>query len=152
MPWASFSMLDGPSAKTQVSLTRFLQSEVKIIHIIVQNNTYSCQNFESTPTFLHSDYTPCLSQSSRFNRPDFIRWTVQTMKFLIYIYIYIYIYIWQKFTTDDTVFITLQKDRWTSACLNILRWWLTYISSKFHFQLTGYFHKKFIYEDSLVSV
>ena len=45
MPWASFSMLDGPgghrkaSAKTQVSLTRFLQSEVKIIHIIVQNNT-----------------------------------------------------------------------------------------------------------------
>ena len=41
MPWASFSMLDGKaSAKTQVSLTRFLQSEVKIIHIIVQNNTY----------------------------------------------------------------------------------------------------------------
>ena len=62
MPWASFSMLDGPggaasstrsvkhwkwcpwhqkaSVKTQVSLTRFLQSEVKIIHIIVQNNTY----------------------------------------------------------------------------------------------------------------
>ena len=28
------------SAKTQVSLTRFLQNEVKIIHIIVQNNTY----------------------------------------------------------------------------------------------------------------
>ena len=28
------------SAKTQVSLTRFLQSEVKIIYIIVQNNTY----------------------------------------------------------------------------------------------------------------
>ena len=28
------------SAKTQVSLTRFLQSEVKIIHIIVQNNAY----------------------------------------------------------------------------------------------------------------
>ena len=27
--------------KTQVSLTSFLQSEVKIIHIIVQNNTYS---------------------------------------------------------------------------------------------------------------
>jgi hypothetical protein len=27
-------------AKTQVSLTRFLQSEVKIIHIIVQNNKY----------------------------------------------------------------------------------------------------------------
>ena len=44
MPWASFSMRDGPggtaSAKIQVSLTRFLQSEVKIIHIIVQNNTY----------------------------------------------------------------------------------------------------------------
>ena len=29
------------SAKTQVSLTKFLQSEVKIIHIIVQNNTYN---------------------------------------------------------------------------------------------------------------
>ena len=28
------------SAKTQVSLRKFLQSEVKIIHIIVQNNTY----------------------------------------------------------------------------------------------------------------
>ena len=28
------------TAKTQVSLTKFLQSEVKIIHIIVQNNTY----------------------------------------------------------------------------------------------------------------
>ena len=26
--------------KTQVSLTSFLQSEVKITHIIVQNNTY----------------------------------------------------------------------------------------------------------------
>ena len=54
MPWASFSMLDGPgrtgcdvpvrdekhrkaSAKTQVSLTKLLQSEVKIIHIIVQD-------------------------------------------------------------------------------------------------------------------
>ena len=64
MPCASFSMLDGPGGtsqpvppgpssiekdahgieklllKTQVSLTSFLQSEVKIIHIIVQNNTY----------------------------------------------------------------------------------------------------------------
>ena len=50
MPCASFSMLDGPGGtndahgieklllKTQVSLTSFLQSEVKIIHIIVQNN------------------------------------------------------------------------------------------------------------------
>ena len=40
MPWVSFSMLDWhrkASAKTQVSLTRFLQSEVKIIHIIVQD-------------------------------------------------------------------------------------------------------------------
>ena len=55
MPCASFSMLDGPggtppwhrkaSAKTQVSLTRFLQSEVKIIHIIVQNTTcYSARS------------------------------------------------------------------------------------------------------------
>ena len=51
MPCASFSMLDGSIEndahgieklllKTQVSLTSFLQSEVKIIHIIVQNNTY----------------------------------------------------------------------------------------------------------------
>ena len=44
MPCASFSMLDGPAhgiekllLKTQVSLTSFLQSEVKIIHIIVQD-------------------------------------------------------------------------------------------------------------------
>ena len=40
MPWASFSMLDGPggtdSAKTQVSSTRFLQSEVKIIYNATQ--------------------------------------------------------------------------------------------------------------------
>ena len=43
MPWASFSMLDGPGGTgcdVQVSLTKFLQSEVKTIHIIVQNNTY----------------------------------------------------------------------------------------------------------------
>ena len=40
MPWASFSMLDGPGVSKQVSLTRLLQSEVKIIHILVQNNTY----------------------------------------------------------------------------------------------------------------
>ena len=71
MPWASFSMLDGPGGTGcdvpvrgcwvsrdvivatvydcvkecmefvmyLVSLTRLLQSEVKIIHIIVQNNT-----------------------------------------------------------------------------------------------------------------
>ena len=31
MPWASFSMLDGPGGS---------ESEVKIIHIIVQDNTY----------------------------------------------------------------------------------------------------------------
>ena len=53
MPCASFSMLDGPGGtgsiendaygieklllKTQVSLTSFLQSEVKIMHIIVQD-------------------------------------------------------------------------------------------------------------------
>ena len=28
-------------------------------------------------------YVPCPFQSSRFNPPDYIRWTVQTMKFLI---------------------------------------------------------------------
>ena len=36
-------------AKTQVSLTRFLQSEVKIIHIIVQNNTCYNNIFKSFP-------------------------------------------------------------------------------------------------------
>ena len=34
-------------------------------------------------TFLHSGYMPGPSQSSRFNHPDYIMWTVQTMKFLI---------------------------------------------------------------------
>ena len=34
--------------KTEVSLTSFLQSEVKIIHIIVQNNSYRGRSF-STP-------------------------------------------------------------------------------------------------------
>ena len=38
---------------------------------------------ESTPTILHSDYMSCPSQSSRFNHPEYIRLTVQTMKFLI---------------------------------------------------------------------
>ena len=32
---------------------------------------------------LHSGYMLCPSQSSRFNHQDYIRWTVQTMKFLI---------------------------------------------------------------------
>ena len=41
MPWASFSMLDGPGGTGCDVSTRFLQSEVKIIHIIVQNNTYA---------------------------------------------------------------------------------------------------------------
>ena len=31
-------------AKTQVSLRKFLQCEVKIIHIILQNNTYLADN------------------------------------------------------------------------------------------------------------
>ena len=44
---------------------------------------FTCQNFESTPTFLHSGYMPCPSQSSRLNHPDYIRRTIQTMKFLI---------------------------------------------------------------------
>ena len=33
--------------------------------------------------FLHSGYMACPSQYSIFNHPDYIRWTVQTMKFLI---------------------------------------------------------------------
>ena len=37
----------------------------------------------STPTFLHSGYIPCPSQSSRFNRPDYIIRSVQTNKFFI---------------------------------------------------------------------
>ena len=32
---------------------------------------------------LLSSSMPCPSQSSRFNHPDYIRWMVQTMKFLI---------------------------------------------------------------------
>ena len=50
-------MLDGPggtgpwhrkaSPKTQVSLTRFLQSEVKIIHIIVQDQDGQNNNINS---------------------------------------------------------------------------------------------------------
>ena len=71
MPCASVSMLDGPGGtrtgpssiendarsieklllKTQVSLTSFLQSEVKIIHIIVQDqdgrNNNICKTFVS---------------------------------------------------------------------------------------------------------
>ena len=37
-------------------------------------------DFESTPTFFYFDYMPCPSQSSRLNHPDYIRWTVQTVK------------------------------------------------------------------------
>ena len=44
---------------------------------------FTCYNFESTSIFLHYGYIPCPSQSFRFNHPDYIRWTVQTMKFLI---------------------------------------------------------------------
>ena len=44
---------------------------------------FTCLNLENTPTFLHSGYLPCPSQSSGFNHFDYIRWTVQTMKFLI---------------------------------------------------------------------
>ena len=45
----------------------------------------TCSNSESTHTFLHSDYMTWPSQSSRINHPKYIciRWTVQTMKFLI---------------------------------------------------------------------
>ena len=42
----------------------------------------SC-DFESTPIFHHSGCMTCPSQSPRFNHPDYIRWTVQTMRFLI---------------------------------------------------------------------
>ena len=34
-------------------------------------------------TFLYSGYMPGPSQSSVFNHPDYIRWTVQTMKSLV---------------------------------------------------------------------
>ena len=36
--------------------------------------------FESPPTFFHSDYMTCPSQSSRFNHPDYIKRTVQTIR------------------------------------------------------------------------
>ena len=51
----------------------------------------TCESFEITPTFFHSGpiffhsgYMPFPSQSSRFNHPNYIRWTVQTMKFLLF--------------------------------------------------------------------
>jgi hypothetical protein len=43
----------------------------------------TCYNFESTPTFLHSGYLTCPSQSSRLSHPDWIRLPIQTLKFLI---------------------------------------------------------------------
>ena len=36
-----------------------------------------------TPTFFHSGYMTCPSQSSRLIHSNYIRWTVQIMKFLI---------------------------------------------------------------------
>ena len=39
--------------------------------------------FESPPTVFHSGYMPYPSHSSRFNHPDCIKWTVQTVKFLV---------------------------------------------------------------------
>ena len=33
--------------------------------------------------FLHSGYMSCPSQFTRFNHPDYIKWMVRTMKFLI---------------------------------------------------------------------
>ena len=49
------------SAKTQVSLTKFLQSEVKIIHIIVQNNTnHRCLS--------QSEESKCRSEENKFSK------------------------------------------------------------------------------------
>ena len=66
MPCASFSMLDGQALKmmhahgieklllkTQVSLTSFLQSEVKIIHIKVQDQDGQNNNIIMTYDFLY---------------------------------------------------------------------------------------------------
>ena len=39
-------------------------------------NFSALTDFESTPTFHHSGYITCSSQSSRFDDPDYIRWTV----------------------------------------------------------------------------
>jgi len=44
---------------------------------------FNCYNFESTRIFLHSGYMTCPSQCSRFNHPDYIRRTVQMLKFFI---------------------------------------------------------------------
>ena len=57
MPWASFSMLDGP----QVSLTKFLQSEVKIIHIIVQDQDGQNINIEDN-VGKFPKFPPCLRE------------------------------------------------------------------------------------------
>ena len=40
-------------------------------------------NFESTSTVFHSGYMTCPSQSYILNHADYIRWMVQTVKFLI---------------------------------------------------------------------
>ena len=44
---------------------------------------FTCWNFESSLTFFHSNYMICPSKTSGVNHLDYIRWTVQTMKFLI---------------------------------------------------------------------
>jgi hypothetical protein len=44
---------------------------------------FTCKYFKGTPTFFHSGYMTCPSQSPRLNNSVYIRWTVQTMKFLI---------------------------------------------------------------------
>ena len=67
---------------------------------------FTCLYFESTPTFLHSGYMLCPSRSSRFNHPDYISWTVQTMKFLIVkpSALSIRYPLWLKYSSQDPVF------------------------------------------------
>ena len=46
------------------------------------NSLHWYLSLQGTPIFLHSGNMPCPSQSSRFNHPDYIRWTVQMMMIL----------------------------------------------------------------------
>ena len=73
--------------------------------------------FESTPTFFHSGYMTCPSQSSRCNHPDYIRGTVQTMKFLIVepSPLPILIPLGPKYSTQDPVF------KYPSSCVEELK-------------------------------
>ena len=64
------------------------QLNISILGLIFTGWKLSCKLPRNPRSILirscHSwSYMPCPSQSSRFNHPDYIRWRVETMKFLI---------------------------------------------------------------------